>query len=159
MGEEKDGGTIMYGFNEDKSKAPILELLEITPNDGETYGNFRMRVWYALDAIPKGHIFSIFFRINNDRDYFMPLTLPQYMDNGHMYSMMNLCTNDSREESSGVNFKTFAFASNTGELTNHFYRSVFIKPDGVTETNAGREKDMIVNEIDAGMKMKIYYMP
>lgn len=52
-----------YGFNEDKSKAPFVKELLITPNTGEQWKDYIPRVWNAINSIGKGHILSIGYRL------------------------------------------------------------------------------------------------
>lgn len=147
-----------YGFNEDKSKTALVKMLEITPNDGETYGQFRLRVWGILNSFPMGHIMSILFKLNNTTDEFKSLTLPFYRENGSMYWRADLICNDSSVGYSGVTFYIFNFADIEDDLSNYFLRNVYIRPTEVTEATS-REKNQIINNIDAGMKMRIFYIP
>lgn len=147
-----------YGFNDDKSKSPLVKMVEITPNDGETYGQFRTRVWGILNSFPMGHIVSILFKWNNTLDKYMSLTLPFYRENGSMYWTADLISNDSSVGLSGVSFTIFNFADIEDDLTNYFERSVYIKPTEITEATS-RGKNEIVNNIDPGMKLRIYYIP
>ena len=48
-----------YGFNDDKTKSPLFSSVKITPNAGEKYGDFAVRVWNAINNIPNDKIYKI----------------------------------------------------------------------------------------------------
>ena len=51
-----------YGFNDDKSKAPFIKEILLSPNSGEKWKEYIPRVWDAINSIKKGNVLSIRFR-------------------------------------------------------------------------------------------------
>ena len=148
-----------YGFNDDNTKAYFVNEISIKPNSGETYRDFRLRVWGILNNIPRGNIVSIFFRLNNTTDEYWPMTLPAYKENGDLKPIIDLTANTTSLGYTNCQFRTINFASSDANMTPNFYKISVINESGFSYNSSGRTKDLVVNDTDAGMEILLYYIP
>lgn len=151
-----------YGFNEDKSKSPLLKMVEVKPtSSSETWASYTTRLWAALNDIPMGHIVGIYMNLtnaDNGNTYaFMP---PRYKDDGTMFELNTITANfvSARETGNGGYVsRSLAISSESSYVPSNVISDCYINgTDSKFFRHTGKNESAYG---DGHVTCKIYYIP
>lgn len=152
-----------YGFNDDKSKSPLVQMVEVKPTNGETWGSYSARLWAAINAIPMGHIIGIYANFSNNDNGNTMVYLPQkYRENGQLYefgeiSAFNMEPYGSAE--TGYVSQSFAIASEAGYVPNYVFEQAYIGGTNSKIYRSRGKNETIESDYYDHVNCKIYYIP
>lgn len=151
-----------YGFNSDKSKAKMLQSVQLSPMNGEKWKEFIPRLWQEINAIPMGHITEIRASIadtasasNAVYSYSLP---DRYYGNGNVYDLASITSYRNAMDNDGMYFEAdiLALFSDGSMLPTNIWKKVTITTDGTVNVYRSGDKNAAV---PAATEFTIYYIP
>lgn len=147
-----------YGFNDDKSKAPLVKMLQVTPNANETWGEYVVRLYSAINSLDIGHLVDIKINLSNTAGNYKSFSVTQYYASGAVYDMASLVSVDTSIYNTSTAFSSVCLdlPSSSDYVQTYVGKVTSISTSGqVTATNAYAKNDAVPNYVDC----KIYYIP